>query len=51
MDYFFQIGSEFLPQVKEFKHFRVLFIRDCKMELELDRQIEAASASPYKCFA
>ena len=39
-----QVGSELLPQAKEFKYLRVLFTSEGKMELEIDRWIGAASA-------
>lgn len=38
------IGSELLPQAKEFKYLGVLFMSEGKMEHEMDRQIGAASA-------
>lgn len=40
MDCFLHIGSELLPQVKEFKYIGVLFTSEGKMEI--DRQIGAA---------
>jgi len=39
-----RVGSELLPQVKEFKYLEVLFTSEDKMEQEMDRQIGAASA-------
>jgi len=39
-----QVGSELLPQGKEFKYFGVLFTSEGKMEREIDRWIGAASA-------
>lgn len=39
-----RVGEEVLPQVKEFKHFGVLFTSDDRMEREMDRRIGAAAA-------
>jgi len=39
-----QVGSELLPQMKEFKYLRVLFTSEGKMEQEMERQIGAAPA-------
>jgi len=39
-----RVGSELLPQAKEFKYLRVLFTSEGKMEREMDRWIGAASA-------
>lgn len=39
----FWVGCEVLPQVKEFKYFRMLFISERKMVCEIERQIGAAS--------
>ncbi|KAK3518183.1 hypothetical protein QTP70_033879 [Hemibagrus guttatus] len=39
-----QVGGEFLPQVKEFKYLRVLFMSDGRMDREIDRRIGAAAA-------
>ncbi|KAK0137077.1 hypothetical protein N1851_026739 [Merluccius polli] len=44
VDCSFQVGSEFLPQVKEFKYLWILFTSEGKMEREMDRRIGAASA-------
>ena len=44
MDCSVLVGIELVPQVKEFKYLRVLFMSEGKMECELDRQIGAASA-------
>ena len=38
------MGGESLFQAEEFKHLRVLFTSEGKMELEIDRRIGAASA-------
>ncbi|KAK0143837.1 hypothetical protein N1851_017957 [Merluccius polli] len=38
------VGSELLPQVKEFKYLGILFTSEGKMEREMDRQIDAATA-------
>ncbi|KAK0137162.1 Complement C3 [Merluccius polli] len=38
------VGSELLPQVKEFKYLGTLFPSEGKMEREMDRRIGAASA-------
>ncbi len=38
------VGSELLPQVKEFKYLRVLFMSESKMEREIDRRIYVPSA-------
>ena len=39
-----RVGSELLPQAKDFKYFGVLFTSEGKMEREMDRRIGAASA-------
>jgi len=39
-----QVGSELLPQAKEFKYLGVLLMSEGKMEQEMDRRIGAASA-------
>ncbi|KAK0144408.1 Ankyrin repeat and sterile alpha motif domain-containing protein 1B [Merluccius polli] len=39
-----RVGSELLPQVKEFKYLQILFMSEGKMECEMDRRIGAASA-------
>ncbi|KAK0135127.1 hypothetical protein N1851_029060 [Merluccius polli] len=39
-----RVGSELLPQVKEFQYLGVLFTSEGKMEHEMDRRIGAASA-------
>ena len=39
-----RVGSELLPQAKEFKYLGVLFTSEGKMEREMDRRIGAASA-------
>ena len=39
-----RVGSELLPQAKEFKYLGVLFTSEGKMEREMDRWIGAASA-------
>ena len=39
-----RVGSELLPQVKEFQYLGVLFTSEGKMEHEMDRRISAASA-------
>ena len=39
-----QVGTEFLPQVREYKYLRVLFTGEAWMEQEIDRWIGAASA-------
>ncbi len=44
MDCSLWVGSELLPQVKEFKHLGVLFANEGKMEREMDRRIAAAAA-------
>ena len=41
---FLWVGSELLPQAKEFKYLGVLFTSEGKMEREMDRRIGAASA-------
>ena len=42
-DFPLQVGLELLPQVKEFKCLRVLFMSEGKMEDELDRRIDVSS--------
>ncbi len=44
------VGSELLPQAKEFKYFGVLFTSEGKMEHEIDRLIGAASAVMWALF-
>ena len=39
-----QVGSESLPQAREFKYLEVLFKSEGKMEWEMDRRFSAASA-------
>jgi len=39
-----RVGSELLPQAKEFKYLGVLFTSEGKMEREMDKRIGAASA-------
>jgi len=39
-----RVGSEFLPQAKEFKYLGILFISESKLEWEMDRMIGAAFA-------
>ena len=39
-----RVGSELLPQAKEFKYLGVLFTSEGKMEREMDRRIGAVSA-------
>ena len=39
-----RVGTEFLPQVEEFKYLGVLFTSEGKMEREIDRRIGAAAA-------
>lgn len=39
-----QALGELLPQTKELKYLRVLFMSDRKMELEMDRWFDSASA-------
>jgi len=39
-----RVGSELLPQAKEFKYLWVLFTSEGKMEEEMDRRIGTASA-------
>ncbi|KAK3557561.1 hypothetical protein QTP70_030492 [Hemibagrus guttatus] len=39
-----QVGGEVLPQVEEFKHLRVLFTSEGRMDREIDRRIGAAAA-------
>ena len=38
-----QVGSESLPQAREFKYLRVLFTSEGKMEWEMDRRFSVAS--------
>jgi len=38
------VGTECLPEAKEFKYLGVLFTREGKMEREIDRRIGAAAA-------
>ena len=38
------LGNKILPQVEEFKYLGVLFTSEGRMEREIDRRIDAASA-------
>lgn len=44
VDCFLLVGSELLPQVKEFKYLGFLVMSEGKMDCEIDRWIGAASA-------
>uniref|UniRef100_A0A8P4KHH4 Reverse transcriptase domain-containing protein n=1 Tax=Dicentrarchus labrax TaxID=13489 RepID=A0A8P4KHH4_DICLA len=44
VDCLLRVGSESLPQVKEFKYLRVLFTSEGRMEQEIGRRIGAAGA-------
>jgi len=47
-----RVGSELLPQAKEFKYLWVLYMSEGKMEREMDRHIGAASEvmrALYRC--
>ncbi|KAL3041038.1 hypothetical protein OYC64_011923 [Pagothenia borchgrevinki] len=53
MDCPLQVGTESLPQVKEFKYLGVLFSSEGTMECEMGRRIGAGSgtavALPHRC--
>lgn len=49
VDLFLWFGSELLPQVMEFKYFKILFLSYGKMECEMDKAIGAASYYYGRC--